>query len=35
MPARCGAILTFIHISDGKLHDVNVLNLLIPGPGTF
>jgi len=25
----------FIHISDGKLHDVNVLDLLIPEPGTF
>jgi len=26
---------TFIHISDGKLHDVNVLDLLIPEPGAF
>lgn len=26
------AIPTFIHISDGKLHDVNVLDLLIPEP---
>jgi len=26
---------TFIHISDGKLHDVNVLDLLIPEPDTF
>jgi len=25
-----GNIPTFIHISDGKLHDVNVLDLLIP-----
>jgi len=25
----------FIHISDGKLHDVNVLGLLIPEPGAF
>jgi len=25
----------FIHISDGKLHDVNVLDLLIPEPGAF
>ncbi len=30
-----GAIPTFIHISDGKLHDVNVLDLLIPEPAAF
>lgn len=30
-----GAIPTFIHVSDGKLHDVNVLDLLIPEPGAF
>jgi hypothetical protein len=30
-----GAIPTFIHISDGKLHDVNVLDLLIPEPGAY
>jgi len=30
-----GDIPTFIHISDGKLHDVNVLDLLIPEPGAF
>jgi len=30
-----GNIPTFIHISDGKLHDVNVLVLLIPEPGAF
>jgi len=30
-----GSIPTFIHISDGKLHDVNVLDLLIPEPGAF
>ena len=30
-----GNIPTFIHISDGKLHDVNVLNLLLPEPGAF
>src|SRR5882672_6403162 len=30
-----GAIPSFIHISDGKLHDVNVLDLLIPEPGSF
>jgi len=28
-----GNIPTFIHISDGKLHDVNALDLLIPEPG--
>ena len=30
-----GSIPSFIHISDGKLHDVNVLNLLIPEAGAF
>ena len=30
-----GSIPTFIHISDGKLHEVNVLDLLIPEPGAF
>jgi hypothetical protein len=30
-----GAIPTFIHISDGKMHDVNVLDLLIPEAGAF
>jgi len=30
-----GSIPTFIHISDGKMHDVNVLDLLIPEPGAF
>jgi hypothetical protein len=30
-----GAIPTFIHISDGKLHDVNVLDLLVPEPGAY
>jgi hypothetical protein len=30
-----GSIPTFIHISDGKLHDVNVLGLLLPEPGAF
>ena len=35
-PARLqGNIPTFIHISDGKLHDVNVLDLLIPEPRAF
>lgn len=30
-----GNIPTFIHISDGKLHDVNILDQLIPEPGNF
>jgi hypothetical protein len=30
-----GNIPTFLHISDGKLHDVNVLDLLLPDPGAF
>jgi hypothetical protein len=30
-----GSIPTFVHISDGKLHDVNVLDLLIVEPGAF
>jgi IS4 transposase len=30
-----GSIPTFIHISDGKLHDVNVLDLLLLEPGAF
>jgi len=30
-----GAIPSFIHISDGKVHDVNILDLLIPEPGAF
>jgi hypothetical protein len=30
-----GAIPSFIHISDGKLHDVKVLDLLLPEPGAF
>jgi IS4 transposase len=30
-----GSIPSFIHISDGKLHDVNVLDQLIPEPGSF
>ena len=30
-----GNIPTFIHISDGKLHDVNVLDILLPDPGAF
>ena len=30
-----GNIPSFLHISDGKLHDVNVLDLLLPEPGAF
>jgi len=30
-----GNIPTFLHISDGKLHDVNVLDILLPEPGAF
>jgi hypothetical protein len=30
-----GAIPAFIFISDGKLHDINVLDVLLPEPGAF
>src|SRR5688500_14513072 len=30
-----GNIPTFLHISDGTVHDVNVLDLLLPEPGAF
>jgi hypothetical protein len=30
-----GNIPEFIHISDGKMHDVKVLDILIPEPGSF
>ena len=30
-----GSIPSFIHISDGKLHEVNVLDLVIPEAGAF
>lgn len=30
-----GPIPSFIHVSDGKLHDVNVLDILVPEPGAF
>ncbi len=30
-----GNILSFIHISDGKMHDVNVLDILIPEPSSM
>jgi len=30
-----GNIPSFIHISDGKMHEVNILNQLLPEPGAF
>lgn len=30
-----GNIPTFVHISDGKLHDINVLDILLPEAGAF
>ena len=30
-----GNIPAFIHVSDGKMHDVNVLDILVPEPGAF
>ncbi len=30
-----GNIPTFIHISDGKMHEVNILDQSVPEPGTF
>ncbi|MEO8847415.1 MAG: IS4 family transposase, partial [Casimicrobiaceae bacterium] len=30
-----GNIPTFIHISDGKMHEVNILDRLLPEPGAF
>ena len=30
-----GNIPTFIHVSDGKMHEVNVLDILIPEAGSF
>ena len=30
-----GAIPVFVHISDGKFHDVNVLDLPVPEPGAI
>jgi hypothetical protein len=30
-----GNILVFIHISDGKMHEVNILDQLAPEPGAF
>jgi transposase len=30
-----GSIPSFIHITDGKVHDVNILDVLIPEPGSI
>jgi hypothetical protein len=30
-----GSIPEFIHISEGKMHDVNVLDILVPQPGAY
>lgn len=30
-----GNLPSFIHISDGKLHGVNILDELLPEPGAF
>ena len=30
-----GNIPTFVHISDGKVHEVNILDQLLPEPGAF
>ena len=30
-----GNIPSFIHVSDGKMHEVNVLDLIVPEPGSF
>ena len=30
-----GSIPVFIHITDGKVHDVNILDILIPEPGAI
>src|SRR4030066_722060 len=30
-----GNIPSFIEITDGKLHDVNILDILVPDPGSF
>jgi hypothetical protein len=35
LPDLRGAIPAFIFISDGKMHDVNVLDILLPEPGAF
>jgi Transposase DDE domain/Domain of unknown function (DUF4372) len=30
-----GSIPTFVHITDGKFHDVNALDVLVPEPGAY
>ena len=30
-----GNIPSFIHVSDGKMHEVNILDLMTPEPGSF
>jgi len=30
-----GSIPEFIHISEGKMHDVNILDILVPQPGAY
>jgi hypothetical protein len=30
-----GSIPSFIHVSDGKMHEGNVLDLITPEPGSF
>jgi hypothetical protein len=30
-----GSLPEFIHISEGKMHDVNVLDILVPQPGSY
>lgn len=35
LPDLCGNIPSFIHFSDGKLHDVNILDQLIAEAGAF
>jgi hypothetical protein len=30
-----GNIPSFIHVSDGNMHEVNVLDLMTPEPGSF
>ena len=35
LPDLRGTIPSFMHVSDGKLHDINVLDLLVPEPGAI
>jgi len=30
-----GSVPSFIHISDGSFHEVNMLNILVPEPGAY